>query len=777
MVDPFTMLVAGAAFKYTRDYLNQRAAREQRAHRAINRPQSPPQLASSTDWREASEPDDSSSVSTTSDDGWCSRCNRSNYDVFEQDWLEDPKTMFRIIELEPGEGDEPVVLKLVDGSIHSAEDYEALSYRWEDIKEGEDPALMPHVHSSGGRGIFPVSYSVLLALLRLRYPQRTRRLWIDQLCIVQKDDISTATTEAEKEKRRRAAAEKSSQLRIMGTIYKNATQAIIWLGPDSKPNELSACTIIESLEALRIQMEKYIEQELRSHIRNGEVDMMSASEIEANQFMRLCYMTRLTSEQLREKGITEEGKLSPLNDDAIKNIIEFYQREWFSRTWPVQEVVLSKHKVVLCGDNIELSWKQVGWFADYFSEKYKHLDYSSNETNGIEGAKYMYYYSSTYTKGFPLAVMLRATRRFKTGDPKDKVYALLGMVDFNLKSNSKPYNLRLGVIERVPDQIPVDSSKDFEPKDLYHEVAKYFLQKDQSLEILSSREHVFTWEPLPRPSWVPRWDVQEQNQQVWIPGAADSDNFAANSDLDPSISFSTVTVSGTTFRTCNVRGIEVDLLETTHYLPLFLGWKGLAAEIGLLVSEDRKSRPFDWKHGIVAELAMALTAGRWQLGSVVPTAASRNLTTEQYEHIDEFISFVLDLADHTANDEFSQLSKESFRAFVAHVTTINHKPREKNGLKSEYAVRCQEALRNRSIFRTRSGKLVVGPVAAKVGDQVVVLKGGRVPFVLRKVAADSDERKAGSHQLVGECYCYGLMNGEAFSGEAYFNRPDLFTLV
>ena len=50
------------------------------------------------------------------------------------------------------------------------------------------------------------------------------------------------------------------------------------------------------------------------------------------------------------------------------------------------------------------------------------------------------------------------------------------------------------------------------------------------------------------------------------------------------------------------------------------------------------------------------------------------------------------------------------------------------------------------------------------GDAVVLVKGGRVPLVIRYETAEQD----GSHswRLVGECYVHGVMDGEVFDPDA-----------
>jgi len=47
----------------------------------------------------------------------------------------------------------------------------------------------------------------------------------------------------------------------------------------------------------------------------------------------------------------------------------------------------------------------------------------------------------------------------------------------------------------------------------------------------------------------------------------------------------------------------------------------------------------------------------------------------------------------------------------------------------------------------------LGPKNSQKDDFLCVLDGGQVPFLLRAVEEDT-------FRLVGECYVYGIMNGE-----------------
>jgi hypothetical protein len=58
----------------------------------------------------------------------------------------------------------------------------------------------------------------------------------------------------------------------------------------------------------------------------------------------------------------------------------------------------------------------------------------------------------------------------------------------------------------------------------------------------------------------------------------------------------------------------------------------------------------------------------------------------------------------------------------------------------------------RRMFTGEEGWIGLCPQGAKVGDRVFVVKGLKVPVLLRKVVGEVE----GRYRLVGECYCHGL---------------------
>jgi hypothetical protein len=74
------------------------------------------------------------------------------------------------------------------------------------------------------------------------------------------------------------------------------------------------------------------------------------------------------------------------------------------------------------------------------------------------------------------------------------------------------------------------------------------------------------------------------------------------------------------------------------------------------------------------------------------------------------------------------------------------------------------ALDNRSFFITEDDKFGTGPPQMEVGDEVWVLFGGRVPFILRPIANFKQANRPNAYNFIGDCYMHGIMDGQALDG-------------
>lgn len=62
----------------------------------------------------------------------------------------------------------------------------------------------------------------------------------------------------------------------------------------------------------------------------------------------------------------------------------------------------------------------------------------------------------------------------------------------------------------------------------------------------------------------------------------------------------------------------------------------------------------------------------------------------------------------------------------------------------------------RRLFLTNGGYFGLAHPSSQPGDEVVLLSGGRVPFVVRRVREERRE----CYYIVGETYVHGIMDGE-----------------
>lgn len=92
-------------------------------------------------------------------------------------------------------------------------EYVAISYSWEPLHLAEDTNINGTLHR--------VSTTVADALRYLRHEDKDRYVWLDQICINQRDDM-----------------EKSDQVQHMHAIYSDAERVIAWLGPASEDSNL-----------------------------------------------------------------------------------------------------------------------------------------------------------------------------------------------------------------------------------------------------------------------------------------------------------------------------------------------------------------------------------------------------------------------------------------------------------------------------------------------------------------------------------------------------------
>jgi hypothetical protein len=69
----------------------------------------------------------------------------------------------------------------------------------------------------------------------------------------------------------------------------------------------------------------------------------------------------------------------------------------------------------------------------------------------------------------------------------------------------------------------------------------------------------------------------------------------------------------------------------------------------------------------------------------------------------------------------------------------------------------------RRLFQTSRGFIGLGPAACNLNDNVCVLLGGQVLYVLR-------EHCNIGYEFIGECYVHGMMDGQALEDKSFSKK-------
>jgi len=187
----------------------------------------------------------------------------------------------RLLYLQPGKGSDTIKCSIQNTALPSSPPYEALSYMW-------GPKVYKIIELDGKP--FSVTENLWQALTHLRYEDDLRTLWVDAICINQKD-----------------VSERNHQVRQMGMIYSQALRVLAWLGLADLDSRLAF-------------------QACKSTVGGGRT------------IKTIVYLSQLQ-----------------FSEAELKAIDSLCSREYWSRLWIIQEVILAKDVLLCCG-NQALEW-------------------------------------------------------------------------------------------------------------------------------------------------------------------------------------------------------------------------------------------------------------------------------------------------------------------------------------------------------------------------------------------------------------------------------------
>jgi hypothetical protein len=336
--------------------------------------------------------------------------------------------------------------------------------------------------------------------------------------------------------------------------------------------------------------------------------------------------------------------------------------------------------------------------------------------------------------------LLLVTHRFLATNPRDRIFALLGMC----KETRHP--------EKWPEELDPDYGKS--PSELFTGVTKFCTRQTKNLAILTMVNETSTVQDKGFPSWVPRYGSgMKIKWTTYYEIYEDRDfRFMVDDSHDASRGIE-VMVDHTTrpevLRLCGMRLGSPMLFGTTVWSPEPLSFERMKSkrfrqEITGALEACRENLP----HLSAAELHgtffIVTTTGRTCEGMDAEDEPLINF--KACMGIEEEPSLV-DLRSQTFD---SNLSLEPIPERYAWVTAQIFKQR---------------------LFTIGSGLLGLGPDNMLGSDIVVILLGGKELYALRPL-------DNGQWLFVGVCYVYGLMKGEALKGDgANAENHEWFELV
>ena len=371
---------------------------------------------------------------------------------------ETPKAIRLVVVLPATSKSAAIDCVLCHESLDNNPQYEALSYTWGDMADTRDIRV-------DGKS-FTVTKNLFVALQHLRSRSSPRVIWIDALCINQND-----------------IPERNHQGQQMRDIYKQASEVLIWLGPESN----TTATAIHFMSEIPLWI-------------NGRYpDLLDPYDtLSRKDYVTSRLKTLLLLDDFRERWIA---------------LSQFLERPWWGRIWVSQEVAVASKMRFFCG-SLVIQMPIIEDFINFWQSYHLMMGPIAAETGTIRNPfiNKLYFhmiklvvlacnrrhFQQSISQGTPVDIThLIATSSFMNStDPRDRIFALLGMT----------FDSRYGDHLLVADY-------SLTTREVYINVTTHILRSRQTLDILNhvSHDSIEREDSTPGeavhslPSWVPDW--------------------------------------------------------------------------------------------------------------------------------------------------------------------------------------------------------------------------------------------------------------------------------
>lgn len=650
----------------------------------------------------------------------------------------------RLIQLLPGSEGEPIECSLTVHWLSNAPRYGAVSYVWGDPEQTARILV-------GGRQQ-EVTMNLYAFLKHFRNATEVRVLWIDALCINQDNTL-----------------EKNHQVGIMGEIYKRCHVVLVWLGTGAE--------IKNSTQAFHMLRE----------LANGSGDSSLESQAE------WC--------------------------GALLALGKIMESPWWSRAWVVQELLLAPKALFVLGvqtiDWDTLSRATDSCTTDISLPEELCRDGSINRTisdimgppcqsldvlRKLQEWKHMDAFLRTMRDLRRLKARIRARvptigfldlmcslRDRAASDPRDKVYALLGLTT------------RHGIRGLIEPDYSLDTPS------VYIQSAITIMRAEKSLRLLMLSTTYNSDDPT-LPSWVPDWRRSGRSLnygpilQTEPCGCSYFQAGMAPLNLDLSKNNDLI-LKGIHYDSVLLVG---DIFDCSHVIEQWASLAGLREswpEDSSVLQRfliDVPDLQFDSKTTEAEQVEHVLVAFGEGVRKIPPPFADgftrRDLVQFQdkariREQFDKLpgcpreVAFYRTLVNDLVCDRTISLDEGDaqplrrlcstdipmlalfFLLWICKPINILVSSAVEVSLKRISNTLKQVETESRRFFVTRAGRMGLGPPQTRVDDQIFLLDGGHYPFLLRPAGGsslDDHDDIEEFHKLVGHCYVQGIMHGEGF---------------
>ena len=492
--------------------------------------------------------------------------------------------------------------------------------------------------------------------------------------------------------------ERNHQVGIMGSVYSNSACAFIWLGPGDEDSD-RALSFIDSLQQILLE-----------HVPGRDAEEIWPIDVNLPKDMVL-----------------------PSHDQAWAELEALLSRPWFHRSWTIQEPILAPNRMIACGSKIR------PWYI-FLNAVYVFLHFRRHEKTIFKIFSFLAIHMSIEQKseGLRLSDLILTNRKREASDPRDKVYALYGLVQGYQK-------------------VPLEIDYAMSVEDVYKSTVRFCVQNEGSLSILTHVSQFRNQSDFP--SWVPDWRDRSNSGCYPVKNSAILDFRASSMSwplLGPSFSNDKLIL----------KGFILAIVERTICTAA-------------LRVKPADSSPGSW-------ITNAATAGvpvRFLQGQIFQTSYDLTISTE-YSPFHQ-----------KCGEGIARLTWPNSCRWLA----AGSQPPIPQAVWREQMLEVQDRTEGRHLFLTKDS-LGLAPAPTQVGDRVCILLGGNVPFILRprqKPAEITPSKEAepetqyisnttpqhisdpvqhGSTEspqvakqaleapewtLIGDCYLNGYMRGEA----------------